>query len=373
MSSVAQDIDAAFELCEIKAPDESIIAKFVPFGSTLTELHVKDREGKYRNVVLGYDDNTRLLTDPDHPVFNGIVGRYAGRIKNGTFSIPIAKDPKPDDCIVYHIPTNDHDGEISLVTLHGGINGWDRRSWTLIEKTPSSVTYQHVDNADEGFPGTVTAIATHTVSDGGVLRTRVHSDHADPTYILVFLQIFDSHWYLTPGCRNLDAFRDGNEDILSHFLRLDASRYIEVDQLAIPTGNLLDVNGGPLDFRKERQIGDRWEETVNLCGPGYNAGWVLDDPGEKRPVVSLRSHLSGIRLDISTNQPAVVVYTSYYLNTPRKEEHGGPALRYGPSSAIAIEQQGYIAAINTPEWGVDQIYQPGKDYEWRSEYKFSIF
>jgi len=174
---------------------------------------------------------------------------------------------------------------------------------------------------------------------------------------------------------NLDAYKDGSSDILSHKLRLDASRYIEVDELAIPTGNLTNVAGTPLDFRKEQNIGAKWAQTVDLCGKGcegYNGGWVLDDPDEKHPVVSLSSNLSGIRLDISTNQPVIVFYTSVWLNTPRKDIHGGPSLNYSPSSAVAIEQQGYIAAINTPEWDVDQIYYPGKDYEWSSEYKFSV-
>ena len=44
-------------MTEIKAPDGSISAKFVSVGATLTELWVKDRDGKARDVVLGYDDN----------------------------------------------------------------------------------------------------------------------------------------------------------------------------------------------------------------------------------------------------------------------------------------------------------------------------
>jgi aldose 1-epimerase len=61
------------------------------------------------------------------------------------------------------------------------------------------------------------------------------------------------------------------------------------------------------------------------------------------------------RLDITTNQDAVQVYSAYWLNTPRKAAHGGADLRYGSYGGIAIEQQGLVDAINTPEWGVDQI------------------
>ncbi|KAF9558602.1 galactose mutarotase-like protein [Agrocybe pediades] len=358
-----QDPAWPFDLTEIKAPDGSITAKFVSFGSTMTELWVKDRDGKARDVILGYDDNSKLLTDPAHPVFNPIVGRYANRIKNGTFSIPISKNPDPKAPNTYHIPTNDQNGQ---VTLHGGIYGWDRRNWTLVDKSPSSVTYMHVDDADEGFPGTVAVFATHTVSNGGILRTRLRASASQKTPIMLTQHIY---W-------NLDAFQDGNNDIYSHNLRLASSRTIEVDDIAIPTGKFLDVTGTPSDFRKGEELGARWNETVGLCGTGcqgYNNGWVLDDPNSKQPAVTLKSESSGIRVDITTNQPVVIVYTSFWLNTPRKEVHGGPSLNYGPQSAVAIEQQGYIAAINTPEWHIDQIYYPGKDYEWSSEYKFSNF
>ncbi len=61
------------------------------------------------------------------------------------------------------------------------------------------------------------------------------------------------------------------------------------------------------------------------------------------------------RLDITTSNPATQVYTAYWLNTPRKAVHGGPNLTYDSFSAVAIEQEGYIDAINTPEWHIDQI------------------
>lgn len=77
------------------------------------------------------------------------------RISNkstGRFSIPPSKNPQPGAKNVYQIPQNEGNN-----TLHGGIQGWDRRNWTIISKTPSSVTYFHLDQGDEGFPGTVAA------------------------------------------------------------------------------------------------------------------------------------------------------------------------------------------------------------------------
>ncbi|KAM5537708.1 hypothetical protein V8D89_008621 [Ganoderma adspersum] len=370
-AEAAQAADWPFDVTTLRAPDGSITAKFVSFGATMTELWVRDRAGSARDVVLGYDDNTKLLTDPAHPVFNPIVGRYANRIKNGTFSIPITKDPQPDAPNVYHIPTNDHDGQD---TLHGGIYGWDRRNWTVLARTETSVTYHHLDAADEGFPGDVEATVTHSVENGGTLRTSVHATATEKTPIMLTQHIY---W-------NLDAFQ-GSDDVLAHKLHVDASRVVAVDGDAIPTGDLIDVGGTPFDFRRTQAIGARWSDTVGLCGggcQGYDNCWIYDHSEQAEPGVSLWSDLSGIRfvpesssapppLDVTTDNPAVQVYTGFWLDTPRKAVHGGPAVNYTKWSAVAIEQEGYIDAINTPEWGVDQIYYPGKDYEWESVYKFS--
>jgi hypothetical protein len=50
-----------FDVTTISAPDGSITAKFISLGSTLTELWVKDKNGKLQDVVLGYDDNVRTF------------------------------------------------------------------------------------------------------------------------------------------------------------------------------------------------------------------------------------------------------------------------------------------------------------------------
>lgn len=152
------------------------------------------------------------LTDPAHPVFNPIVGRYTNRIKNGTLSIPITRFPQPPGPNVYQVPCDGQDGgcppQITAqvytkliprkdhATLHGSIYGWDRRNWTITAKSAMSVTYMYFDAADEGFPTNVTAHvrsnivilttlanslpacgfqATHSVENRGILHTTVHA------------------------------------------------------------------------------------------------------------------------------------------------------------------------------------------------------
>ncbi|KAI0037161.1 galactose mutarotase-like protein [Vararia minispora EC-137] len=358
-----------FDVTTISAPDGSVTAKFVSIGATMVELWVRDKHGESLDVIAGYDDSSKLWTDPSHPVFNPIVGRYANRIKNGTFSIPITRDPPANGSNVYHIPTNDHNGQD---TLHGGIYGWDRRNWTIVAKSPTSVTYYHLDPADEGFPGNVSIFATHSVTSGE-LKTKVFAIATQKTPIMVTQHIY---W-------NLDAFRTdstnvsnwSNSRIFNHTLHLDASRYIETDSNGVPTGPVSAVIGTPLDFRTAQQIGARWSELEGVCGPGcqgYDNCWIYDGNETVKAGTTLWSDLSGIRLDIFTNQPAVQVYTSNYFGLPRKVVHGGPSLVYAPQSAVAIEQEGWIDAINNPEWDIDQIYGPGKDFFWETTYKFSL-
>ena len=47
------------------------------------------------------------------------VGRYAGRMKNGTFTL---------DGVTSHVTENENGGRDSL---HGGIVGYDQRNWTM--------------------------------------------------------------------------------------------------------------------------------------------------------------------------------------------------------------------------------------------------
>ncbi|KAI0048896.1 galactose mutarotase-like protein [Auriscalpium vulgare] len=356
-----------FDVTSISAVDGSITAKFVSIGATLTELWVKDKHGEPLDIVPGYDDNTKIYTDYGHPVFNSVVGRYANRIKNGTFTIPISNDPPADSPGTFHIPTNDNKG---ADTIHGGIYGWDRRNWTLVSSSPMSVTYQHIDNADEGFPGTVVAFVTHSV-ESGQLKTEIHASASESTPIMLTQHVY---W-------NLDAFRTqtgswNDSNILAHTLRIASSRTLRTDSFNVPTGDIVAAEAGDvMDFRVPRRIDARWDAVNGVCGPGcqgYDDCWIYDEPITGSPRLSLWSDVSGIRLDVISDSPATQVYTSNGLSVPRKAVHGGPGLLYGPHAAVAIEQEGWVDAIHNPQWGQDQIYGPGRDFVWSTTYKFSL-
>ncbi|KAJ7827176.1 galactose mutarotase-like domain-containing protein [Mycena olivaceomarginata] len=231
-------------------------------------------------------------------------------------------------------------------TLHSGV-GWDLRNWTVVDLSATSVKYLRIDDAENGFPGTVNVTVTYSVENRGVLSMSIHATASEKTPIMV-----THHDYLRlrrcPWTQNADL----------------ASRRIEVDGDAIPTGNLLDVSGTPYDFRAGRALGAAFEEDrrdLPADFPGYDNALIYDKSGtgEKK---------SGVSMLCARHSPVMCPgYSSIYgqtsppcrctspPSTSRSEVHGGPEKTYGERSTVAIEQEGWIDAINTPEWNQNQI------------------
>lgn len=352
---------------------ENITAKVIPYGARLTSLIVPDRDGHDQDIVVGYDDPKYYLHDSEtnRTFFGATVGRYANRIKNGTFSID-GKD--------YHIPENENGG---LDTLHGGFIGYDMRNWTVTAHSDASVTFTLLDQGFENFPGDVISHATFSVSTEksaenpkGLpqLTTKLVSlSLTEKTPIMLANHIY---W-------NLNAFK--NEDVLEDTsLQLPLSqRFVAGNSILIPTGDLLDVETafkGALDFRQPKLIGEDIKKTTGLCGDdctGYDTCWILDRPAAYGasdsivPSVRVASDKTGISLDVATNQGAVQVYTCNGQNgtiatkesqAKRNKAQGGDsgATHVNKYGCFVIETEDWIDGINNPQWGRDdyQIFGP---------------
>ena len=81
-------------------------ARIIALGASLQALIAPDAAGQCDDVVLGYDDLAGYVAE--RRFFGAIVGRYANRIANGTFTL---------DGKTYTLPKNDGPN-----TLHGGIH-----------------------------------------------------------------------------------------------------------------------------------------------------------------------------------------------------------------------------------------------------------
>lgn len=358
-----------FKTYTISAP--GINATFISYGARLTSLLVNDRNGKPQDVVLGYDNATDYVKDTEgpHTYFGPIVGRYANRIQNGTFTI---------NGVTSHIPENENKG---LDTLHGGNVGYDQRNWTVSSFNASTITFMLLDQGFEGFPGNVITYATYTVSAGPRWTARMVSIPLDePTPIMLANHVY---W-------NLDAFVDpSNPTVLNNTLWMPySSRYVEVDSILVPNGTIGVTRGTVLDFTKPKQIGQDIQAAVNRCGlgcTGYDTSFILDRPRYSSPeatdltVLTMYSNVTGIRLDVQTNQQNLQIYSCNGQNgtipVKQSQQHGNSTTYVPKYGCLVIETQQWIGGINHPEWGQDQyqIYtvdsQPAVVF---AQYDFSI-
>ena len=356
-----------FKAYTIKA--ENITATLIPYGARLTSVLVPDRDGNQQDIVLGYDDPRDYLkdTETNHTYFGAVVGRYANRIKNGSFVLNGEK---------YEIPSNENEG---LDTLHGGYVGYDQRNWTVTTYSESTVTFTLLDRGFEDFPGDIVTHATFTVDNN---RTPDNPDGLPLlTTKLVSLALTEktpimlsNHIYW-----NLNAFKE--ENILDDtFLQLPLSRrFVGTDGLLIPNGTILDVHSaynGSADFTTGKLVGEAIEDAEGLCGTdctGYDNCFVIDRPPQSAAQDSLISILhansstTGISLEVKSNQQAIQIYTCPGQDgsipikpSQEKRNEGQGASSVNAYGCLVIEPEGWIDGINHPEWGQlpYQVYAP---------------
>jgi aldose 1-epimerase len=138
------------------------------YGGIIVSLRVPDRKGQLADVVLGHDKAEGYMPNP--PYLGAIVGRYANRIANGTFTL---------DGKTYTLPKNDGPN-----TLHGGVTRtFDKVLWDgepLKGKNGVAFSYLSKDG-EEGF-GNLKVTVTYTLTDSRTNSplTHSHTDKATP-------------------------------------------------------------------------------------------------------------------------------------------------------------------------------------------------
>ncbi|KIX01443.1 uncharacterized protein Z518_09169 [Rhinocladiella mackenziei CBS 650.93] len=348
---------------------ENITAKFIPYGARLTSLLVQDRDGNEQDVVVGYDNASQYLADTEtnHTYFGPIVGRYANRIKNSTFTL---------NGQTYHIPANDHAG---ADTLHGGTIGYDQRNWTVVAASRSSITFSLLDTGFQGFPGTVLTTATYSLGTfpsgaQGEVRPRLTSTMISQALDQETPIMLANHIYW-----NLNAFKQATILNDTTLWMPYSDRYIVVDPILIPTGALGSVsNYQTLDFTSPKLLGTAVNNATGTCGAGCQGidnAFILDRPANAGstspnfPVLSLWSETTGIQMDVSTNQQGVQIYSCNGQNgtipvkQSQQERNDGTrtAARFvNKWGCLVIETQAWIDGINHPEWGISdyELFSP---------------
>lgn len=317
-------------------------AKLTNYGATLISLKVPDRNGKFDDIVLGYDDVNSYANGKSY--FGATVGRYANRIAKAKFTL---------NGQTYTLAKND--GENSL---HGGNKGfskvvWDVKDVSTDEAPALQFTYLSKDG-EEGYPGNLTAQVTYTLTPANELKI----DY-DITTDKDTVQNLTHHSYF-----NLAA--DG--DILGHELVLNADRFTPVDATLIPTGELRNVDGTPFDFRKQTAIGARINQNDRQLklGKGYDHNWVLNgDMGTLRLAAQVYEPRTGRTLEVSTTEPGIQFYTGNFLNGEKGK--GGKPMPY--RTGFCLETQHYPDSPNHPDFPTTTL-KAGQHYRTTTVYKF---
>lgn len=320
--------------------ENGMSASITNYGAALVKLNVPDKEGKLRDLVLGYDDVTGY--EKGGGSFGAPVGRNANRIGGAVITI---QDK------TYELEKNDNGNN-----LHSGTNYYNKRIWNVGEKTDSKIEFVlHSPDGDQGYPGTLDMHVTYELTEDNELRLIYDAVPDQDTIINM-----TNHSYF-----NLDGHDSGN--VLKELVTLDADYFTRADAQSIPTGELVDVTGTPMDFRMPRALGEAIDadyEAVRL-GKGYDHNWVLKNNGKFDKVAQAVSEKSGIVMEVWTDLPGMQMYTANFLDN----EHGKNGAVYGIRDAVCFETQYFPDAVHHENFA-SPICKKGMSYHTVTSYKF---
>ncbi len=311
------------------------------YGGTVTKIITPDKEGKPGDVVLGFESLEGYL-QPANPYFGSLVGRYANRIANASFTL---------DGATYQLAKNNNGN-----SLHGGNKGFDKVTWS-VEKMPgdSSLKFSyHSKDGEEGYPGNLNAEVIYrlTADNTLVLEYTATTDKATPVNLT-------SHCYF-----NLSAGRDST--ILNHQLEIAGDKYTPVNDKLIPTGQIAGVKGTPMDFTKAKMIGKDIQQVTG----GYDHNWVLNKQlNTPEKVVSLYDSVSGRYMEVFTTEPGLQFYSGNFLDGTLSHTKNGQ--KYVKYAALCLEAQHYPDSPNQPSFPTT-ILKPGETYKQTTVHKFSV-
>ena len=317
------------------------------FGGRVVTLWTPDKDGNYEDIVLGYNNIETYLNNPGERFLGAVVGPYANRIANGTYTIGEE---------TYTFPQNNN-GQ----TLHGGLKGLDLVVWDVEDVTDSTLvlSYLHEDGA-EGMPGNLKIVMTYTLTSDNEFKV----DYVAETDKTTHVNISHHSFFNLKG--------EGNGTINDHILYINASNTTPVNAALIPSGEIADVTGTPFDFRQAKAIGQDLEvENEQLAnGGGYDHNWILDrqTPDQMELAASVYEPASGRFMEVYTDQPALQFYGGNFFDGTTEGKYG-KALRYRES--IALETQKYPDTPNHSNFP-STLLNPGETYTHSCVYRFSV-
>jgi len=323
-------------------------AGIISFGATLHTLHVRDRDGRSDDIVLGHDTFDEYLAQ--RKFLGATVGRYANRIAGAQFTLDGAS-----------IKLDANNG---TNMLHGGNDGFDRKLWRIVEVTsaPEPAVVMDYTSADGegGFPGRLEARVTYRITGPTELSVTFEATTDEPTVVNL-----TNHSFF-----NLDGALSESQ-ILDHRIRIFADHFLATDATSIPLpGPPHPVDETPFDFREQQTIGSRIRKDDEQLrrGRGYDHNFCLV-PGEGvRLAARVESSKSGRVMELLTNQPGLQFYSGNFLDGTLS---GKGARLYRQSDAFCLEPQAWPDTPNRRDFPSARL-DPGRLYRHETVYRFSL-
>lgn len=334
----------ATSLYTLRAGD--LVMQVTDFGGRVVSLWVPDKNGDYEDIVLGYNNIDSYVHNKGERFLGAVVGPYANRIANGTYTIGEE---------TYEFPKNNN-GQ----TLHGGNNGLDMVVWDVESVNDSTLvlSYLHADG-QEGMPGNLKIRMTYALTSANEFKI----DYEAVTDKATHVNISHHSFFNLKG--------EGNGTINDHILYINGSKTTPVNEVLIPSGEIADVTDTPFDFREPKTVGQDLEvEDEQLKnGGGYDHNWVLDrkTPDKMELAASVYEHASGRFMEVYTDQPALQFYGGNFFDGTTEGKYGR-ALKYRES--IALETQKYPDTPNHDNFP-STLLNPGETYTHSCIYRFS--
>jgi len=316
------------------------------FGANIVSIIVKDVKGNAVDVNLGFSNIAGYEENP--PGFGSFIGRHANRIAGAKFEL---------NGKAYELDKND-----GVNNLHGGYIGYNKVMYeTEIYEDDdiASVEFSRLSpHMEQGFPGNLDVTVTYSLTDSNEL-------------VIEYLAVSDrdtivnltNHSYI-----NLAGHNAGTID--AHKVWINAKQFTPTTTDLIPTGELRDVTGTPMDFRTLKAIGQDINadyEPLKIAG-GYDHNYVLDICcTEVEKVAELIEEKSGRKMEVFTDLPGLQLYTGNFLGPVNNSKDGAI---YGKRSGICFETQFFPNSCNTPSFPSCML-KAGKEFDTVTIYKFS--
>lgn len=338
------DDNKEVEIYELKNTN-GMKVEICTYGGTIVSALVKDKVGTFHDVILGYDNLESYLKG--NKFFGALIGRFGNRIQYGKFTL---NDKE------YTLAQTDGENH-----LHGGLKGFDKVVWNVnsIDDNTNSLELSYFSkDGEEGYPGNLNVIVTYVLTEDNAIEINYKATTDKDTIINL-----TNHSYF-----NLSGHSSG--DVLNQKLMINADNFTINDKYSIPTGEIRQVEGSPMDFRTLTPMGKNISADCEqiLFGQGYDHNWVLNTNGsDKIKAAEAVDENTGIVMAVYTTTPGVQFYSGNFLDG---SDIGKDKAVYNKRNGFCLETQYFPNSINCANFK-SPILKAGEEYLHKTIYKFS--